>query len=100
MSRPFTPKILTANHLLEGDVIYLTSRGEWTQDLREAWLIEDEMEANTALENAQLHQDKLVEPYLADAVADAGKRPAPSHFREAFRARGPSNYRHGKQEHY
>ncbi len=100
MSRPFTPKILTANHLLEGDVIYLASRGEWTRELRAAWLIIDEKEANAALESAQRQQDEIVEPYLADAVADAGKRPSPSHFREAFRARGPSNYKHGKQEHY
>ncbi len=100
MSRPFVPKVLTASHLLEGDVIYLTSRGEWTRDLCKAWLIDDEVEANSALENAQRQQHKLVEPYLVDAVSDARKRPAPTHFREAFRARGPSNYKHGKQEHY
>jgi len=34
--------------------------------------------------------------YLADAkMGDNG--PEPTHFREAFRTRGPSNYPHGKQ---
>jgi hypothetical protein len=34
---------------------------------------------------------------LVDAVAGADGRPVPTHFREAFRTRGPTNYRLGKQ---
>ena len=34
--RPFTPKVVTANDLLIGDVIYLTAAGGWTRDLAEA----------------------------------------------------------------
>ena len=33
--KPFTPKVITANALLEGDVVYLTGDG-WTRELREA----------------------------------------------------------------
>jgi hypothetical protein len=38
----------------------------------------------------------LVGAYLADAILKDGK-PVPTHFREEFRTRGPSNYEHGKQ---
>jgi hypothetical protein len=39
----------------------------------------------------------VVGPYLADA-RPGPNGPEPTHFREAFRTRGPSNYAHGKQE--
>ena len=97
MPVPFTSKVLTANHLLEGDVIYLAPGGEWTRHLREALLFEEETAANDALSAARLRTDMLVDPYLADAVYNASGRPHPTHYREAFRASGPSNYRHGKQ---
>jgi len=35
--------------------------------------------------------------YLADMEPGADGTPQPVHFREAFRAKGPSNYAHGKQ---
>ena len=39
----------------------------------------------------------VVGPYLAEAKRGDDGRPEPTHFREAFRRRGPSNYFHGKQ---
>ena len=30
MPRPFTPKVITANALLEGDVVYLTTADTWS----------------------------------------------------------------------
>ena len=41
MSR-FTPKVVTANRLREGDVVYLTADDRWTPFHHEAELIEDE----------------------------------------------------------
>ena len=38
----------------------------------------------------------VVGPYLADARSGPNG-PEPTHFREEFRTRGPSNYHHGKQ---
>ena len=74
MSRRYIPKVVTANRLREGDVVYLTADNLWTPHHHEAELIEDE------------------------AHAQAGANgPEPVHFREAFRTRGPSNYAHGKQ---
>ncbi|GGE47685.1 DUF2849 domain-containing protein [Actibacterium pelagium] len=96
MPRKFTPKVVTANALIEGDVIWLTANDQWTRCMDDAELIEDEAHAQLRLLVAEGQLDKVVGPYLADAVSgDAG--PAPTHFREEFRTRGPSNYFHGKQ---
>jgi len=94
--RPFTPKVVTANDLLEGDVVWLTADDAWTRDIAEAELIEDEAHGQLRLLHAETQPDVVVGPYLADAKPTP-KGPAPVHFRETFRTRGPSNYRHGKQ---
>ena len=96
MPRPFTPKVVTANALLEGDVIYLTDNDTWTRDHAKAELIEDEAHSQIRLLFGDAHSD-AVGAYLADAQ-DGPNGPEPAHFRESFRARGPSNYAHGKQE--
>lgn len=96
MPRAFTPKIVTANALLEGDVVYLTEDDRWTRSHTEAELIEDEAHAAIRLLDAERQGSEVVGVYLADAKAGPDG-PEPVHFREAFRARGPSNYDHGKQ---
>jgi len=97
MPRPFTPKVITANDLLEGDVIYFTAQDTWTRDLSEAELITDEAEAQLRLIEAEKQNIRIVGAYLADAKAGPNG-PEPTHFREEFRRTGPSNYFHGKQE--
>ena len=96
MPKPFTPKVITANALLEGDVIYLTATG-WSRDLAEADVITDEADADLRLIEASAQVDSVVGVYLADVKVENGI-PHPTHFREDFRATGPSNYAHGKQE--
>lgn len=93
MSRPFTPKVLTANHLLEGDVVYLSATDAWVRDLKDAEILTDEAHAQIRLIEAEQQVGVVVGVYLAEVTAQ-GK---PAHFREAFRATGPSNYAHGKQ---
>ncbi|MDU8945343.1 DUF2849 domain-containing protein [Ovoidimarina sediminis] len=97
MSRAFSPKVVTANHLLDGDAVWLTEDDRWTRDMREAELLDDEAHAQLRLLHAESQPDTVVGAYLADAVS-GGSGPEPTHFREAFRTRGPSNYAHGKQE--
>lgn len=97
MSRAFTPKVVTANALIEGDVVYLAADDRWTRDHAEAELIEDEAHAQLRLLKADHQRDRVVGAYLADAKRGA-RGPEPVHFRESFRTRGPSNYPHGKQE--
>lgn len=96
MARPFTPKVLTANRLLEGDVVYATHDGRWALQMSDAALFTDEAAANAALAEASAIPHILVGAYLADAQLVDGA-PAPTHFREEFRRTGPSNYAHGKQ---
>ena len=98
MPRKFSPKVLTANDLLEGDVIYMAADKSWVRSLEAAKLFTDEHEAQEALKQTQYQANRLVGAYLADAQFDEDGKPSPVHFREAFRATGPSNHPdHGKQ---
>ena len=98
MAKANLPKIITANDLLEGDVIYLTQSGEWTRDHDEALVVTDPKQAEALLAKAETQSDRLVGAYLADVHLDGNGDHRPSHFRETFRTRGPSNYlNHGKQ---
>ncbi|WP_417211279.1 DUF2849 domain-containing protein [Antarctobacter sp.] len=96
MARNFTPKVVTANALLAGDVVYLTDDDRWSPDLREAELLTDEAHAQLRLVEASARHAEVVGVYLADMTPGADG-PEPTHFREAFRRKGPSNYAHGKQ---
>lgn len=97
MTRSFTPKVVTANALLEGDAIWFTENSTWTRNIAQAELITDEAHGDIRLLEAQADQAIVAGVYLADAKAGPNG-PEPVHFREDFRTRGPSNYAHGKQE--
>lgn len=96
MSRRFTPKVITASALIEGDVVYLSADDRWVREHRQAELLEEEAHAQLRLLEARGRHAEVVDAYLADAVSGPSG-PEPVHFREAFRTRGPSNYHHGKQ---
>ena len=95
MPKPFTPKVVTGNALLEGDAIYQTTTG-WSRDLEDAEVLTDEAHAELRLIEASQQSSVVVGAYLADVRLE-GRLPQPAHFREEFRTRGPSNYFHGKQ---
>ncbi len=96
MAREFTPKVVTANALIEGDVVYMTSEDTWTRKLGEAEVITEEGLAKLRLLQAEGRAEQVVGAYLAE-VAISENGPEPTHFREEFRRTGPSNYHHGKQ---
>jgi len=96
MAAIFTPKVVTANALLEGDVVYLTDADTWSRDLEQAEVLTDEADAQIRLIEASARVDEVVGVYLAE-VTPGSTGAEPAHFREAFRATGPSNYSHGKQ---
>ncbi len=96
MPKPFTPKVVTANALIEGDVVYLTDDDRWTRSLSDAELLTDEAHADLRLLFGSAQTETVVGVYLAD-VRDSPEGPQPVHFREDFRRTGPSNYNHGKQ---
>lgn len=96
MTREFTPKVITSNLLMSGDAVWFTVNDTWTPDIANAEFLTDEAHAELRLLEANAQSSDMVGAYLADAkMGDAG--PEPTHFREDFRTRGPSNYAHGKQ---
>ena len=95
MPKVFQPSIITANALLEGDVVYLNGT-DWVRDLVQAEVLTDEADAQIRLLEASARTSEVVGVYLSPV--DTAQGIAPIHFREAFRAIGPSNYSHGKQE--
>lgn len=96
MTKTFTPKVVTANALIEGDVIYLASDNGWTRKLTEAEVLTDADYAAVREAEAAGRVSEAVGVYLTD-VALGPNGPEPTHFREDFRRTGPSNYFHGKQ---
>ncbi|MCF6327950.1 MAG: DUF2849 domain-containing protein [Devosiaceae bacterium] len=98
MARAFVTKIVTANDLLVGDAVYLTSSNLWSRDFHEAKICLNEDEATRLLDSTNFHQHHIVGAYLADVAARDGRPVELLHFREKFRTKGPSNYFHGKQE--
>ena len=90
MAKVFHPKIVSANDLLAGDVVWLDAAGGWTRDLRRAAVAHDPEAAERLLAAGAAQQGRVVGPALAD-VALGADGPRPLHFREAFRARGPSH---------
>jgi hypothetical protein len=98
MARKFQPQMATGNDLLEGDVVYFTSLGDWSREIGEAALAVNEDAADDLLQRASGFPNQVVGVYLVEAAVDDFGRAAPAHFREEFRTRGPSNYpEHGRQ---
>lgn len=95
MPKPFSPKVVTANQLRDGEVVYLSEADEWVRELGRAEIIEDEAHAQIRLLDGEAQGLTVVGVYLAD-VRRGPEGPEPAHFREAFRASGPTNYAHGK----
>ncbi len=90
-------QVVTANDLIEGDAVWFTAAHTWSRSHGDAAVVTSSEEADALLSEARKQQAIIADAYLADAVIGADGRPAPSHFREAFRTRGPSNRFHGKQ---
>lgn len=81
-------KVITANDLFGGFVIYRRPDGTWTEDLDGAAILEGP-DALTALEAALADESCAVGPYLMDVEADhapAGR----GRLRESIREAGPT----------
>jgi hypothetical protein len=96
MSRAPKTQVVTANALIEGDVVYLAAGDNWTRHLTQAQVFADPELAEAALKAASKRDAEVVGCYLAE-VRQTAQGIEPAHFREDFRRRGPSNYAHGKQ---
>ena len=92
-------KVMTANLLRDGDVVYLTAAGTWSLWLREAAVARDsdgEAELEAGGQKAERGQI-VVGPYLMN-VDESAAGPQPIGTREKIRAKGPTVHPHfGKQ---
>lgn len=89
MARRFQPGVISANDLLSGAVIYLAADDTWVTEMAGAEYLTDAARAEARLTHAEGQPEIAVGPYLAPADAGAAG-PVPNHFRETFRAQGPS----------
>ncbi|MFN0262492.1 DUF2849 domain-containing protein [Tepidamorphus sp. 3E244] len=83
------PRIVSANDLLDGDVIYFTSQDGWSRDISDAAVVADDEPANDLLKRAEAQPGIAVGPYLVPVAVEDGV-PAPLHVRERLRIVGPS----------
>jgi hypothetical protein len=84
-------KIVTANRLTDGEVVYLAPGGNWSNSLSDARLLSDgsDQERHFRLAEQDVTRRLVVGPYLMNVVHDrAGIRPLSQ--REHIRATGPS----------
>ncbi|KAA0969664.1 DUF2849 domain-containing protein [Aureimonas fodinaquatilis] len=87
------PAVVSANHLLSGDVVFLTKSG-WSPDPAQAQVATD-LEAAEALDargHEALRANLVVEPYLVAVRVEPDGYPQATHFREAIRQKGPSTH--------
>lgn len=84
-------KIVTANALEHGGVVFLTSDGGWTGDINQAAIAGDDAQINLLLEIAGKSENKtrVVEPYAIDVRRVDGLT-HPLRLRERIRAVGPT----------
>ena len=84
-------KVVTANRLVDGEVLYLTAAGEWSERLDEAGVGEtkDREAAFLAVAEHAVRARLVVEPYLIPVAEEEGALVAQSQ-RERIRALGPT----------
>lgn len=81
-------KVVTANDLRRGHVVYLTTDGQWTADLAAAQLAEGDA-ALALLDRAKRDEGAVAGPYLMEV--DAARSPdGRGRLRETIRRAGPT----------
>jgi hypothetical protein len=85
------PQVITANRLVDGDVVYLTGDGRWSEWLGDGCVADDEQQADTLMEAAEraVAAQVVVAPYAIDVAVEGGTIRA-SRYREQIRASGPT----------
>ncbi|WP_051231164.1 DUF2849 domain-containing protein [Kaistia adipata] len=94
-----TDKLITANHLADGLVVFLTAAGGWSYRLADARVIPDaELDVALAHAKAQHEAQIVVDPYEIEATVDADGVPVPVRLREKIRAAGGPTVAYGEAE--
>lgn len=84
-------RVISANRLRDGIVVYLGAHDEWVTHFEEAALLtsQEACEAGQAQARASLATNVIVDPVTVDVVEDADGRRA-TMLRNAIRAFGPT----------
>lgn len=84
-------KVITANRLLDGLVIFIGENRSWVTDIAEALTFSDgpDLEAGIAFGAESVAARMLIDPYPVDVTIENGV-PVPVRLREAIRAKGPT----------
>lgn len=82
---------VTANRLIDGDVVYFTPAGGWSEWLPDAAIAEDKQAGAALLARAarDVETRLIVEPYLFEVTTEGGRVNAIS-VREKIRMAGPT----------
>ncbi len=85
------PRIIIANSLHDGFVVFLTADHHWSGAIADAAVADDEATAAALLDTARRAEaaNQVVDPYLIE-VDKGGDLPRPVEYREYIRAFGPS----------
>lgn len=84
------PQVLTANRLIDGEVVYLARDGAWVVDLDAAVVLSTKADGEAALAKG-VHAEEnqqIVHAYLFDVVESPVRKPVK--MREIIRAAGPT----------
>ena len=86
-----TKKIVTANRLIDGIVVFVGPGPGWVTDIRQATVFDDGTDLDAALRFGaeQVAARQIVDPYAVDVDVEGGY-PMPERLRERIRAVGPS----------
>lgn len=84
-------KVVTANRLFDGEVVWLGAGGRWVEDLGEARVLETREAEAAGLEEGAASADRqeVVDVYSIDVTIEEGVL-IPVRFREQIRAAGPT----------
>lgn len=86
-----TPKVITANRLDDGLVVFVGDGPVWVIDIASASVFEDgpALDAALAFGADEVKARKIVDPYAVDVRIENGA-PVPERLRELIRAKGPT----------
>lgn len=87
----FMPQIISANRLIDGLIVFLGPRGDWSGDFASAALFDSKESAAAGMAQAQaaFEANLVVELTAIDTIIENGKRRA-AHLRDAIRIKGPT----------
>ncbi len=93
--------LLTANNLLNGDVVFWGDKAAWTQNFADALVMSDETAEKELLEIGQKEENEniVVGAYIVPLIQEQDGQYKPVELRELRRCEGPSILDHIKAGH-